>query len=179
MRFLLKSPWRIIAFLAVTALLLLCMIPWSPMCRSEHDLNLVSGRTRVIYRVAFLPMRETVEETELSLIVNKPDDDAQWVRVCTFSPGVSHSPHHIYHSAENSAYHLGNVFKETKWSPEAKRLVAEHFLKRLRDDGNDRGATDFAYKVMESTFSGRSVGLADAERLIQAQSLPGNTNAAR
>lgn len=150
--------------LFVFALLgLSCVAPWSPMCRSEHDMNLVSGRTRVIYRVAFMPMRETAEATELSRIVNRPDDPAQWVRVCTFCPGISHSPHHRYHSA-------GRVcmsFELVKWDAEAKRLVCEHFLRRLREEGDDKGGGDFSGKVAGLSWRGRSVDVETAKALIK------------
>ncbi len=117
--------------------------PWSPMWRTEEDMNLVSGRVRSVRRVCFLPVLSKITDTPVSLELRVADGADAWVPVNHFGIWPSHSPHFLHHSAIFNAHTLGRAYADGHWDNRARRLAATQFLKLLRETGDTREAAAF------------------------------------
>lgn len=127
-------------------------IPWSEInCRHE-DINIKNGQARYSRCVWFMQVSSRVEDTPLSLALGGsslgPDDLEPWHHANTFSPGVSHSPHHRFHAALWQARMAGDLFEMLDASPERRREISANILKLWQQSGNDFEVNDYLDTLM-------------------------------
>jgi hypothetical protein len=137
----------VIAFMLVS-----CMFPWTPLdCRHE-DVDIHSGRIRTTQYLLFIPVQERVEETWISQTIGPSLGPPQWRRVNTFSPGVHHSPHYVYHGAIAQLRSVENVQTMIPFSPPARQHVAREMLMRWQT-GSDEAAKEYVDRVLQVAMS--------------------------
>jgi len=149
---------RTAGYVAVAILTLLFLMgfvvpfffPWTPLNCTDESIDITSGRKRVEKHFLYMKVADRIEETPLSgayrELVGEPGQP-DWRRVNTFSPGVSHSPHYIYHSALISARQLTEAFGSQRFTDRARKQAVLTFLGLLQSEGNDGKAGDYAWAV--------------------------------
>jgi hypothetical protein len=78
-------------------------------------------------------------------------DIPAWHRVNTFSPGVGHSPHYVFHSALFQAHQMETIGSTLRLTPERKREVAKAILTAWQKSARDYGANDYIRKLSSSS----------------------------
>jgi hypothetical protein len=79
----------------------------------------------------------------------------EWHRVNTFSPGVRHSPHYIFHSAIHQIHTLAGIWEISEMyglTEKLRKQTALHVLALWQHSGNDSLAGDYIqglYELME------------------------------
>jgi hypothetical protein len=128
--------------LAATGLLLAIVLgsgflsPWSEINCWHEEIELHSGRIRKTWYLCFVPVSVQLEESAFSRAIDSPlPVDADWHRVNTFSPGVGHSPHYIYHGAISEIELVEEIWERGRFTPEARRQSAEQILLLWRTGG--------------------------------------------
>ena len=130
-RVLIWSVSGVIALAMLLAFVVPYLFPWSELnCRHE-DVDITSGRLRAIQYLLFCKVWEQVKDSPLSsalpaeLLANvKP----KWERVNTFSPGVHHSPHYLFHSATYQIHKLSLLWDAHDLSGPVRQKTALHVL---------------------------------------------------
>jgi hypothetical protein len=103
---------------------------WSPINCWHEDIDIYSGRIRRTSYLLWCCVSDRVEETAISEALPPEDLRArhpEWKRVNTFSPGVHHSPHYIYHGAITDAKLLADIWERGRFTP-AERRQSTHTL---------------------------------------------------
>jgi len=149
--------WTIVA-LAVLAVLLLIIpmfVPWSPFnCRHE-EVDITTGRLRFTRYILFCKVSERIEPSPLSEALPRDMIAAttpEWHRVNTFSPGVHHSPHYIFHGAIHQIRTLESIWgmSEVYGFPEdLKEQTAVHVLALWQHNGSDSLAGDYIHGLCD------------------------------
>jgi hypothetical protein len=104
---------------------------WSPINCWHEDIDIHSGRIRRTSYLLWCCVSDRVEETAISQALHPEDlrdGCPEWKRVNTFSPGVRHSPHYIYHGAITDAKMLANIWAWGRFTPAERRQSARELL---------------------------------------------------
>ena len=117
-------------------------LPWSPLNCWCEEIGLDTGKVRHSHYLFFISVSSNERPSELTKALATPSSatESRWQRVNTFSPGVSHSPHHRYHGALSQISSLHKAWNLKEFTPQAKRLTAQALLDRWRDGGSDDAA---------------------------------------
>jgi hypothetical protein len=161
-----KKRWVTIAIGVLAAVLLLSPIvvpfflPWSEInCRHE-EINIKTGQARYSHVLWFVKVSEQIKDTPLSLALQGETVDVAdvqaWQRVNTFSPGVRHSPHYIFHGALYQAHEMEMIGSMLGFTAERKREVARAILTAWQKSGSYQGANEYIQGLMEEPKRGRS-----------------------
>ena len=124
---------------------------WSPLCCRHEDVDINTGRIRYTRYLLYCKMSEKIEDSVLTKTISQFDEDTQpnWQHVNTFSPGVRHSPHYIYHGAIDQIHTVEKLWELYSFSNEAKKHVARHVLEKWQDDGHYFGVSEYLLEVSE------------------------------
>jgi hypothetical protein len=95
------------------------------------------------------------------------DREEDWRRVNTFSPGVGHSPHYVYHGAFAQIREIKIAWEVAKFSAEAKRRVAETILAAWQSEGSYFGVQDYVHSVCDLAFEA-----AESNSAVSVNDLP-------
>lgn len=145
------TKWTIVLALAVCIghLAMSIFFPWSPLNCRHQDVDITTGRLRFTRYLLFCKVSERIEPSTLSQAL-PPDVVAaatpEWHRVNTFSPGVHHSPHYIFHSAIYQIHILDDIWKMPEFydlPEELRKQTALHVLALWQHSGNDSLADDY------------------------------------
>lgn len=147
------------AGLLLAPLVVPIFIPWSGINCRHQDINIKTGQARYSRSLWFVKVSERVEDTPLSVALQGETVDVAdikaWHRVNTFSPGVRHSPHYIFHSALHQAHQM-NLFESLhELTPERKEGIAKSILTAWQQSGRDSGADELINKLMEEGISNK------------------------
>ena len=142
--------WGALVIASVPILLLAAslvgLLPWSPVNGWHYDMDIASGRIRYTRYLFWVPWRQVIEDSALTKAL-RPEDladvQADWHRVQTFSPGVSHSPHYHFHSATAQIRELEIAWTLAEFTPAARRTSAKRVLQLWQLAGRDNGARDY------------------------------------
>jgi hypothetical protein len=100
----------IVAVLLLAPLVVPKFVPWSGINCRHQEINIKTGQARYSRILWFIKISERVEDTPLSLVLHgetlNVNNIKPWHRVNTFSTGIHHSPHYIFHSAFGQARDL-------------------------------------------------------------------------
>jgi hypothetical protein len=148
-----------VAGLLLAPLVVPIFIPWSGINCRHQDINIKTGQARYSRSLWFVKVSERVEDTPLSVALQGETVDVAdikaWHRVNTFSPGVRHSPHYIFHSALHQAHQM-NLFESLhELTPERKEGIAKSILTAWQQSGRDSGADELINKLMEEGISNK------------------------
>ena len=157
---------RIMIGVAVVGLLLAPLavpifFPWSEINCHHQDINIKTGQARYSRCLWFMKISERIEDTPLSIALKGETVDVTgikpWHRVNTFSPGLGHSPHYIFHSALDQAHQMKFLEFLHELTPERKKEIAKAILTAWQQSGRDSGADNLINKLMEEGFSNNEV----------------------
>ena len=127
-------------------------VPWSGINCRHQDINIKTGRARYTRSLWFIKVSERTEDTRLSLALQGETVDVAdikaWHRVNTFSPGVRHSPHYIFHSALSQAHQMEMIESMIKLTPERKRDIAWAILTTWQQSGRDSSADEYIQSLI-------------------------------
>jgi hypothetical protein len=131
--------------------------PWSAInCRYE-DINIKTGQARYSRSLWFVTMGEHIEDTPLSLALQGETVDVKdipaWQRVCTFSFGTGHSPHHRFHAALWQAQQIEMIASVGALTPAEKRKAARDILTAWQKSGDDHGAKECLENLEKKAIS--------------------------
>jgi hypothetical protein len=149
------------------------LFPWSLLnCRHE-EIDINSGRLRQTRFLLFVKASDRTEETWLSRAARSAAKEPLWHRANTFSPGVGHSPHYIFHSAIAQARELEILDSLVPFEPAARERVANDILILWQRDGRDEGAAAYLLRLSDVVMELRRAGetrteLADLPRIRAA-----------
>jgi hypothetical protein len=134
-------------------------IPWSGINCRHQDINIKTGQARYSRSLWFVKVSERIEDTPLSLALQGDSIDVAdikaWHRVNSFSPGVHHSPHYLFHSALHQAHQMGLLESLYDLTPGRKKEIAKAILTAWQQSGRDSGADELIYKLMEEGTSNK------------------------
>lgn len=134
-------------------------MPWSPINCEHQYINIKTGQARYTRCLWFVTVSEKIKDTPLSLAMQGDTVDVAdikaWHRVNTFSPGVRHSPHYIFHSALHQARQMEMLVSLKKMTPERKKEIATGILTAWQQSGRDSGADELIYELMEEGISNK------------------------
>jgi len=126
------------------------LITWPPLnCRHE-DIDINSGRIRTQRFLAGVCISERVTESPVSLEVPNAAVRPDWRRVNSFSPCVSHSPHHSFHAAINQTHELKIIWELSEFSPDERRESCHQLLKQWQAGRSDAGAEEYLATLANS-----------------------------
>ncbi|NLF30040.1 MAG: hypothetical protein GX591_04035 [Planctomycetes bacterium] len=117
--------------------------PWSRLNNEEQELDLSSGRARFTRYVLYCQVSQEVRNTAISKALGSSrgsEGDEGWVMVNIFQPGVSHSPHFLYHGAFSQITGLEIHWDMADFTQDARAETARQLLKVWRDGGSDSAA---------------------------------------
>lgn len=124
---------------------------WSPINCQHEEIDLDTGRARYTRILYWIPITTEIKHTPISEALgvdNLETRRGDWHRVNTFSPGVRHSPHYIYHGALSQAETLGIMWKVQHYTPEARRETASRILVLWKQSGRYSGADDYISQLL-------------------------------
>ena len=156
-----KKSW-IVACVVVAGLLLPPLIvpmfvPWSAINCQQQDINIKTGQPRFSRSLWFIKVYERIADTPLSASLDgeKVDvaDIKAWHRVNTFSPGLSNSPHYIFHGALHQVNEVGRLYELSFPDDDTKREIARSVLTIWQMKGSYRPADDYIRGLMEKELS--------------------------
>jgi hypothetical protein len=148
--------WILLLVFAVPILLLVAselgFFPWSGINCTTQEVDIYSGRIRHSRFLLFVPIERRVEDSTLTKAL-LPEDiatvGAEWHYALTFSPGLRHSPHYIFHSAIHQIRELEGAWQFAEFTPAARRVSAKRVLQLWQQSGRDEGANDYLRAVSE------------------------------
>lgn len=140
--------WMIIA-VAILLLVLFVVpmfVPWTPLNCRHQDVDIATGRLRSTRYLLYCKVSERIEGSPISNVLPKDMVDSatpDWHRVNTFSPGVHHSPHYIFHSAIHQIHMLDLLWSSLEPPPDVKRQMALHVLALWQHSRTDSIADNY------------------------------------
>jgi hypothetical protein len=169
-----RRHWIVLAVLApalTVSFLVSGVFSWSPLNCWHEDVDIHSGRVRHTRHLLYCQIGERVEDTWLSRNVTKAYHSPDWRHVNTFSPGMHHSPHYVYHGAINQIETLELVVDAVPFEPEARRKVADSLLTLWQNTGSDFEADDYIEKVAKivSALHGKGASSVKASDIPDGQ----------
>jgi hypothetical protein len=91
--------------------------PWSPIWCKHIDVDIATGRLRYSRYFMFCKVFEKIEDTPMTKAL-PPDviagSNPEWRRAFTFSPGLRHSPHYMFHGAIRQINTLERAWKKAE-----------------------------------------------------------------
>jgi hypothetical protein len=146
-----KGKWLIVAvpvgIMLVAPLVVPLFCPWSGINSVHQDINIKTGQARHSRSLWFVRVSETIRETPISIALRGERIDVAdikaWHRVSTFSPGISNSPHYVFHGALHQAHQVDMIFSVLKPTAERKREIAKTILTVWQTSGRDSGADGY------------------------------------
>ncbi len=156
------TPRKLTLAGAVVAVVILVLIsgifPWSELnCRHE-EIDLNSGRIRHSRRLFYVSYDERIEETWLSQALGDSASSPEWRKVNTFSPGLGHSPHYLYHGAISQIRELELIETFVPIEPAARRVVARRLLQSWQESGSYFAAGKVIEQVGAKVIALREAG---------------------
>jgi hypothetical protein len=146
---------------ALFGLSLLGFFPWDPLNCWQNDIDITSGRIRYSRYLFWIPIRTTVFDSALTGALS-PEDlagrPAEWHPVATFSPGLHHSPHYMYHAAFSQIRELEISWDFGKMTPAARRETARNLLGLWQHAGSYFRAGDYIQAVLERAMEAHKEG---------------------
>ena len=157
--------WSLLLVLAAPILLLIAsefgFFPWSGINCTTQEVDIYSGRIQHSRLLLFVPIERSVEDSALTKAL-LPEDTAslaaEWHHALTFSPGLRHSPHYIFHSAIHQIHELESAWQMAEFTPAARSATAKRVLQLWQQSGSDDGPRDYLRAVMELILSDRGIG---------------------
>lgn len=137
------------------------LMAWSRINCWNYDIDVKSGRIRYTRYLCYVQVADRVEDSALSSILKDQMSVAgppEWRRVHTFSPGVRHSPHYVYHSAISQIKDIETIWTVDKFTDDAKRRTAADLLKLWQRDKGDWEARDYLRELWEIAEKNTSRG---------------------
>jgi len=141
----------LVACLILAPIVVPIFVPWSAINCRQQEINVKTGRARHSRYLWFLKASETVRDTPLSVALDgevvyaapiKP-----WHRVNTFSPGISNSPHYVFHGAFSQAREMEMICEMIDATPAQKRDIAREILTLWQQAGGDWGCDDYLLEL--------------------------------
>ena len=137
-----------ITAMAVLMLVVPVFVPWTPLNCRHQEVDIMSGRLRFTRYLLFCKVSERIEDSPISKEL--PEDAVapavpEWHRVNTFSPGVHHSPHYIFHSAIYQIHALAGIWEMSELPKDLRRQTAVHVLALWQHSGSDSLANEYIY----------------------------------
>lgn len=135
-------------------------LTWSPINCWGYDVDICSGRIRYTRYFAFVAVARRVQSSALSDALEAEDFQGcrtEWRRVLTFSPGVRHSPHYVFHGAIHQIHELESTW-ELGFTLEARRASALRVLDLWREGDCDDAARDYLRELFEIAYSAYDLG---------------------
>lgn len=133
------------------------LFPGSALNCWHYDVDVCSGRIRYTRYIAFVPIRQSVDESALSLALlpeDLQDSQPDWRRVTTLSPGVRNSPHFIFHSAMAQIQELEADWQTGEFTAAARRSSAKRLLELWQQGQCDDAAEPYLRTI--SALASRS-----------------------
>jgi hypothetical protein len=145
-----RRVWSLVAVVAAVLLLgplvVPLFVPWSAINCRDQEINIKTGQARYSRSLWFVRLPGRIEDTPLSRALhNRTIDVADiepWHRVNTFSLGLQHSPHYVFHGAFAQARDMGTLQRIAALDSAATAAVAEQVLVEWQTSGNDSTASD-------------------------------------
>ena len=136
-------------------------LPWSEFNCSHQEIDINTGRIRSTEYRLFFKVSDRIEDTALSNALSKEsvsDAGPSWHKVNTFSPGIRHSPHYIFHSAAHQIWMLEQIWAEAEYSgftdlDGLKKATAEHVLALWVHGGSDWLAGQYLARLSELAYA--------------------------
>jgi hypothetical protein len=168
----LRRMWLTLAAALVVFLLWLIglggypVITWSRLNCTAEEIDLRTGRVRTTHYLLWQRVRERVEDSALTSVlspIDLEDAEAEWQLVNTFSPCVSHSPHHAFHGAISETRMIALAWSCGRFSSEAKRLMAKDVLAVWKEGGSVHASDKFTRRIEEliDSVAGREITAKD------------------
>jgi hypothetical protein len=91
----------------------------------------MTGKLRFTRYLFYCNISERIEDSPISTVLPAEmiaSSTPVWHRVNTFSPGIHHSPHYIFHSAIHQIHMIENLWSLLNPPPEVKQKMALHLL---------------------------------------------------
>ena len=170
-----QKLWLLFLILIVLIVCIFTVPSCWKLCYRCEDVDIKSGRIRHTRHLFYCKISEKIEDTILTEALGEFAEDVQpdWRRVSTFSLGVRHSTHYVYHGAIVQIYMVGMIWQLSAFSDEAKRQVARTILDKWQADGNCFGVDDYIADV--SRIAAPETKL-DSKAIISATDLPSTRN---
>jgi hypothetical protein len=170
-----QKLWLVVLILIVLIVFIFTMPSWWKLCYRCEDVDIKSGRIRHTRYLFYCKISEKIDNTILTEALGESAKDVQpdWRRVSTFSLGIRHSTHYVYHGAIVQIRLVGMIWQMSPFSDEAKRQVARTILDKWQADGHCFGVDNYIRDL------GRIVGRKtkfDSEAIISVADLPSARN---
>ena len=175
MTFKTQKLWLVFLILIVLIVSIFTVPGWWKLCYRCEDVDIKSGRIRYTRHLFYCKISEKIDDTILTKALGEFAEDVQpdWRRVSTFSLGVRHSTHYVYHGAIVQILQVGMIWQMSPFSDGAKRQVARTILDKWKADGHCFGVDDYIRDL--SRIVGRKTEF-DSEAIISVADLPSTRN---
>lgn len=133
------------------------LAPWSRLNNEEQELDLYSGRARFTRYFMCCQIKQEIRETPLSEVlgISTPTNEEKWVYVNIFQPGISISPHCIYHGAFFQIDKLGKWWSVGNLDQSAQMKTSRQLLQVWREGGS-YFAADHYFNILEEWIIDRN-----------------------
>jgi hypothetical protein len=169
--------WIVIAVVIIGVWLIGPRLPklliWTRWSCTHEWFDVTAGQIKVEDWAYFRKRGETIKDspfTELyrELIGEPPDPD--WRLMNTFSPGVRHSPHYIYHTVYVDVVYILRLFDHAEFKEEAKREIIQTVARMWPEEDHWSLTRDYLEAIdWLTTREGRGGdGRIEAEELPEA-----------
>lgn len=147
------------------------LLPWSPINCWHYDVDIHSGRIRYTRYFAFVPISQRIDESALSRALQPEDLRAShpdWRRALTFSPGVRHSPHYLFHSAIHQIWELEMAWRVGEFTPAARRSSAKRVLELWQEGQSANAAKPYLRAISDLVLRSDSEHVSTDEKDLPA-----------
>ena len=113
---------------------------WSPINCWHEDVDIRTGKTRYSRYILYRNTKTEIKDSALSSALfpqERNGIEPDWRRVNTFSPGIHHSPHYVFHGALNQIRMMETVFEMHNFTPGQKRKLAQDILTLWQHEDGD------------------------------------------
>jgi hypothetical protein len=152
---------------AVVAVFWLSGVPmWSPINCMHYDVDIRSGRIRYTRYVAYMRVKEKIDESIVSRVIDQKEGSPEWRRALTFSPGYRRvSPHYTYHSAIEQIKTLDLLWKISEFTRSAQKESAYGLIAAWQRGNNDEAAKSYLSKLNSICADGKKIEEGDVVRI--------------
>jgi hypothetical protein len=126
--------------------------PWSQLNCTRHEIDIYTGRTRVIRYLYFVPLVCQVRESTISRAAGYDaydDTTATWRPYRTLSPGQTSSPTQSFDSVTTQMDDVDNAWAIGQFSDDARRVSARRILSLWQSSGQAVGADQYIARLQE------------------------------
>ena len=140
-----QKLWLLFLILIVLIVFIFTVPRWWKLCYRCEDVDIKSGRIRYTRHLFYCKVSEKIEDTILTKALGEFAEGVQpdWRRVSTFSLGVRHSNHYVYHGAIVQILLVAMIWQSSPFSDEAKRHMAQTILDKWQADGDYFGVDHY------------------------------------